>query len=77
MGTSTLQFEHLIDGKKPDGLAKFAMFACHLFPRLIASRNASVLLVHKHAWMRLRSNTNPRRPICLLPVDMTEKLMGG
>ena len=54
MGTSTLQLEHLIDGKKPEARAVFAMFAFHVFPTLRpASRNALVLLMDKHAWTRV------------------------
>ena len=53
---SLLQFEHLIDGKKPEARVGFAMFAPHVFPTLgLASRNATALLVHKHAPTRVCS----------------------
>ena len=44
MGISTLQFEHLIDGKKPEARAVSAMFAFHFFAKLrLVSRNACCL----------------------------------
>ena len=66
MRISLLQFEHLIDGKKPEARVGFAMFAPHVFPTLgMGSRNATVLLVHKHAvFVRMM-------PTCLLFADMT------
>ena len=66
MRISLLQFEHLIDGRKPEARDGLAMFAPHVFARLgMASRNATVLLVHKHAvFVRMI-------PTCLLFTDMT------
>lgn len=65
-----MHFEHLIDGKKPDARVVFAMFACHLFATLrLASRNALVLLVHKHALIRVCWRWDSTR---LLFVDMMD-----
>ena len=45
MGISTLQLEHLIDGKKPEARAVFAMFAFHFFAKLrLVSRMLSCCL---------------------------------
>ena len=66
MRISLLQFEHLIDGKKPEARVGFAMFAPHVLPTQgMASRNATVLLMHKHAvFVRML-------PTCLLFADTT------
>ena len=75
MGISILQFEHLIDGKKPDALVVFAMIACHIFPALIrvASRNFSRV---GHASIRVCSSKEfqTHTPLCLPFVNVTSNL---
>ena len=61
MGISTLQFEHLIDGKKPEARSVFVMFVFHFFAKLrLVSRNALVSFVHNHAWIRVCSQPNAK-----------------
>ena len=73
MGISTLQFEHLIDGKKLEARAVSAMFAFHFFAKLrLVSRNALVLFVHNHAWIRVCTTRRPTRLLCV--VVLNEKL---